>query len=161
MDRADYVATARARAHALYLGEVTPHRSCGIALAETFGLPSRAYQSLRKGGLTGEGSCGAVQAGILVLGDLLGDPSPTGAVTPELRTAITAYRAAIGARLPGTVETSCNARTAPAGDFSGRPRLLLCTGLAAVVAETVAEVLWDLGRETPIPPADWDRPAAH
>ena len=161
MDRADYVNAARTRAHALYLGEVTPHRSCGIALAETFGLPSRPYQALRKGGLTGDGSCGAIQAGILVLGELLGDPSPTGGATPDLRTAIHAYRTAIGVKLPGTVETSCNVRTAPAGDFSGRPRLLLCTALAAVVAETVAEVLWDLGRETTIPPADWDRPAAH
>ena len=161
MDRAAYVAAAGARAHALYLGERTPHRSCGIALAETFGLPSRAYQALRKGGLTGEGTCGAVAAGILVLGDLLGDPDPTGAVTPALRAAIPAYRAAIAAKLASPVETSCNTRTAPHGDFAARPRLVFCTGIAATVAETVAEVVWDLGVPVALPPAPWDSPAAH
>lgn len=158
MERADYVEGARARAHALYLGERTPHRSCGIALAETFGLPSRSYQALRRGGLTGEGTCGAVAAGVLVLGELLGDPSPTGGPTPELRAAVPAYRAALAARIAGALDLSCNARTAPFPDFGARPRLLACTALAAEVAASVAEVLWDLGRPVPLPPAPWDAP---
>src|SRR6478609_9913239 len=87
-----YVAAARDKAYVLYEGVRTPHRSCGIALAETFGLPTPAYQSLRRGGITGKGSCGAIRAGEQVLGELLGDPSPTGAVTPELRNAVSWYQ---------------------------------------------------------------------
>lgn len=149
-DRAAYAAAARERAHTLYLGDTTPHRSCGICLAETFGLPSRAYQGLRRGGLTGEGACGAIQAGVLVLGELLGDPDPTGAVTPDLREGVTRYRAAIAAKVDHALETSCNDRTAAHAPFTSRGRLLYCTALAATVAETVAEVLWDLDR---VPPA--------
>jgi hypothetical protein len=37
-----------------------------FALAETFGLPGTSYQALRRGGLTGEGPCGAIAAGMLV-----------------------------------------------------------------------------------------------
>ena len=66
------IAAARRKAHILYEGVLTPHRSCGIALAETFGLPSRPYQALRRGGITGEGDCGSIRAGELVLGELLG-----------------------------------------------------------------------------------------
>src|ERR1041385_8889865 len=86
------VAAARRKAFLLYEGKVTPHRSCGIALAETFGLPTRPYQSLRRGGITGEGECGAIKAGELILGELLGDPSPTGPPTPVLREAARVYR---------------------------------------------------------------------
>src|SRR5690349_10959504 len=88
-----YVAAARDKAFVLYEGKRTPHRSCGIALAETFGLPTPAYQALRRGGITGEGACGAIRAGEQLLGELLGDPDPTGAVTPVLRAAITWYQA--------------------------------------------------------------------
>ena len=35
---------ARRKAFLLYDGRVTPHRSCGIAMAETFGLLTPAYQ---------------------------------------------------------------------------------------------------------------------
>ena len=153
MSREAYVEVARARAELLYLGEKVAHRSCGIALAETFGVPSRSYQALRKGGLTGEGSCGALQAGVLVLGELLGDPSPTGAPTPELREGVARYRAAVAAEVEGSVDASCNARTARFPDFGGRPRLVACTALAATAAAAVAGVLWDLGRVVPIPDA--------
>src|SRR5512143_3410790 len=88
-----YVDAARRAAFTLYEGVRTPHRSCGIALAETFGLPTPAYQSLRRGGITGKGACGAIRAGEQVLGELLGDPDPTGVVTPALREAITWYQA--------------------------------------------------------------------
>src|SRR5437763_1805641 len=87
----ELIAAARERARLLYEGREVQHRSCGIALAETFGLPSRPYQALRRGGITGEGECGAVKAGELVLGELLGDPAPTGLVTPKLRQAMVRY----------------------------------------------------------------------
>ena len=51
-----------------------PHRSCGIALAETFNLATTPYQCLRNGGITGKGECGAIKAGELILGEYLGDP---------------------------------------------------------------------------------------
>ena len=153
--RAAYAAEARARADALYAGVRTPHRSCGIALAETFGLPTTSYQALRRGGITGEGPCGAVAAGILVLGELLGDPDPTGMPTPALRASIPRYRAAVAAKLDLAVDTSCNARTARFSAFASPERLGYCTSVAAVVAESIAEILWDLGVPRPIPPAAW------
>lgn len=153
--RAAYVAAARARADALYAGVLTPHRSCGIALAETFGLPSGSYQALRKGGLTGEGPCGAIAAGLLVLGELLGDPSPTGPPTDALKGAAARYRAAIAAKIDLGVDTSCNARTARFPAFVSPARAGYCTSLAAIVAETVAEVAWDAGTVRAIPPAPW------
>lgn len=143
--RAEFVAARRAQAERLYRGEETPHRSCGIALAETFGCPTPAYQSLRRGGITGHGSCGAIQAGVLLLGELFGDPDPTGPVTPALRDAITRYRAALAEHVQGPLEASCNARVEPLGDFMGPRRRGYCTALAGQVAEAVAGVLWDLG----------------
>src|SRR4051794_14885559 len=87
-----YVRAARDKAFVLYEGVRVPHRSCGIAIAETFGLPSRPYQALRRGGITGKGACGAIRAGEHVLGELLGDPDPGGAVTAELRAAISWFQ---------------------------------------------------------------------
>jgi predicted DNA binding protein len=55
------IAAAREKAYILYQGRQVPHRSCGIALAETFGLATPAYQSLRRGGITGCGACGATR----------------------------------------------------------------------------------------------------
>src|SRR5438093_9700474 len=86
-DEAAYIAAARDKAFILYEGVRMPHRSCGIALAETFSLPSRSYQALRRGGITGKGACGAIRAGEQVLGELLGDPDPGGGATAELRAA--------------------------------------------------------------------------
>src|SRR3954470_14734807 len=118
-DEVTYIAAARDKAFVLYEGVRTPHRSCGIALAETFGLPTPAYQALRRGGITGEGSCGAIRAGEQVLGELLGDPSPTGAVTPALRDAITWYQRAWRTRLvPGQPDIVCNHLVRPHGDFA-------------------------------------------
>lgn len=156
LSRAGYAAAARARADALYAGERTPHRSCGIALAETFGLPTPSYQALRRGGLTGLGPCGAIAAGVLVLGELLGDPSPSGPPTPALKDAVPRYRAAIVEKLGGPVELSCDARTARFPTFSSAERHAACTSLAAVVAETVAETLWDVGAPRELPPAPWE-----
>ncbi|MEN9786098.1 MAG: hypothetical protein RLZZ299_1362 [Pseudomonadota bacterium] len=157
-DRVPIVAAAQARATLLYEGVRVPHRSCGVALAETFGLPTPSYQALRRGGITGEGPCGAIAAGMLVLGELLGDPDPAGPVTPALREAAPRYRAAIRARVSGDPDTSCNARTASLGAFTDTPRKASCTALAGHVAAAVAEVLLDLGHPVPLPPPPWEPP---
>lgn len=137
------VARARRKAFVLYEGRITPHRSCGIALAETFGLPPAPYQSLRRGGITGNGECGAIVAGRLVLGQLLGDPDPLGGVTPALRAAMLEYEALVPQRVdrgaaPG-VSIVCNTLTSPFAQFLSPQRLGFCTNLAATVAELVAE----------------------
>ncbi|MEZ4364543.1 MAG: hypothetical protein R3B48_30480 [Kofleriaceae bacterium] len=138
-----YVARARRTAHLLYEGVVVPHRSCGIAIAETFGLPTRSYQALRKGGITGEGMCGALRAGEQALGELVGDPDPTGAVTDALRAAITWYQAAWPARVDrgDSPDVQCNRLVRRHGDFLGPARKAFCTTLAAEVAALTAEAL--------------------
>lgn len=149
----------RAEAHAfdLYAGVHTPHRSCGIALAETFGLVTRPYQALRKGGLTGLGPCGAIVAGRLVLGEVLGDPDPTGSVTDVLREAVTWYDAQIRVRMErGTAagdSTVCNVLTGQFTEFRSAPRHDFCTALAATVAQTVAEALIRADALPDLPPA--------
>jgi len=146
---------ARRTAFVLYEGIKTPHRSCGIALAETFGLPTAPYQAFRKGGITGEGPCGAIQAGLVILGELLGDPDPTGGVTPELRAAAEEYerrwREVLfgGQREPDVV---CNRLTAPHGDFAGDARRGFCTSLVAEVAALVAEVALVYGADVTVVP---------
>ncbi|CAN5690608.1 hypothetical protein BH11MYX3_BH11MYX3_30200 [soil metagenome] len=143
-DEANYVAAARDKAFVLYEGVRTPHRSCGIALAETFGLPTPAYQSLRRGGITGKGTCGAIRAGEQVLGELLGDPSPTGAVTAELRAAVSWYQEAWRVRMfasQAAPDVVCDTLVRPHGDFMGPSRKAFCTNLAADVAALTAEAL--------------------
>lgn len=143
-DEAAYVGAARAKAFVLYEGTKTPHRSCGIALAETFGLPTPAYQALRRGGITGKGTCGAIRAGEQVLGELLGDPSPTGAVTPALRDAVTWYQRAWQAKLfadQAAPDVVCDSLVRPHGEFLGPARKAFCTNLAADVAAMTAEAL--------------------
>ena len=148
------VAAARAKAHTLYEGKQVPHRSCGIALAETFNVVTAPYQSLRRGGITGEGECGAVKAGELILGEYLGDPSPTGPVTPELREAAVYYRESWKRRLHrgGSESIVCNRLTEPFDDFQGAERQSFCTELAATVAELVAETLLVFGARFEITP---------
>ena len=138
-----YVTDARTRAFVLYDGVQVRHRSCGIAIAETFGLPTPAYQALRRGGITGAGTCGALRAGEQVLGELLGDPDPAGTVTPTLRAAITWYQDAATARVDrgGSPDTICNNLVRPHGEFTGPRRAAFCTSLAAQVAELTAEAL--------------------
>jgi len=143
-DEAAYVAAARDKAFVLYEGVRTPHRSCGIALAETFGLATPAYQALRRGGIAGRGACGSIRAGEHILGELLGDPSPVGAVTPELRAAIAWYQEAWRARrFAGQAEPdiACDTLVRPHGEFTGPTRRSFCTNLAADVAALTAEAL--------------------
>jgi hypothetical protein len=144
MTRDEIVAALRERARFLYDGKGTPHRSCGIAIAEAFGRPTAPYQALRRGGITGQGTCGAVVAGQLVLGELLGDPDPTGPVTPALRAAMVDYLAEIERRLdrPSLV---CNDLVRAFGEFQSPERHAHCTDLEATVAEALAEVLLRAG----------------
>ena len=162
-DEAAYVARARDTAFVLYEGVRVPHRSCGIAIAETFGLPTRPYQALRKGGITGAGTCGSIRAGEQVLGELLGDPDPTGAVTPARRDAITWLQAVAPTRLElgGAPELVCATLVRPLGDFAGPRRKAFCTNLAAEVAALTAEALCRFGAAAappitpvPAPPAE-------
>lgn len=137
----ELVRAARATAHALYEGSVVPHHSCGQALAVTFELSPRPYQSLRRGGLSGERFCGSIRAGELILGDILGDPDPTGAVTDALRAATLWYQARIPERFDrgASPDYVCNHLTAQHGDFLGPARRSFCTGLTAEVAALAAE----------------------
>jgi hypothetical protein len=153
-DERSYVDAARSKAFILYEGVRVPHRSCGIALAETFGLPTRAYQALRRGGITGEGSCGSIRAGEQVLGELLGDPDPTGAVTDTLRAAIVWYQEAARRRIDrgSSPDIVCNHLTRPHGDFAGPARKAFCTNLTAEVAAITAEALVRFADESQRPP---------
>ena len=145
-----YITAARDKAFVLYEGVKTPHRSCGIALAETFALATRPYQALRRGGITGKGACGAIRAGEQVLGELLGDPDPAGAVTPALRSAIAWYQDAWLARLRGgNPDIVCDHLVRPHGDFAGPARKAFCTNIAADVAALTAEALCRFGTVRP------------
>lgn len=154
----DLVATVSRKAFILYEGREVPHRSCGIALAETFGLATSPYQALRRGGITGEGSCGSIRAGEQVLGELLGDPDPAGPVTDALRTAITWYQAQVPRRIDRqrSPDIICNNLTRQHGDFGGPARMAFCTSLTSEVAALTAEAILRFAPErmpaiTPIP----------
>ena len=135
--------------YVLYEGKQTPHRSCGICLAETFNLPTAAYQALRKGGITGMGECGAIKAGELILGEYLGDPDPTGAVTDQLRNAALRYRELWKERLNlgHSPDHICNNLTGQFTEFHSPERAGFCTHLAADVAAIIAQVLEESGIE--------------
>jgi len=148
----DAVAALREKARVLYEGKQVAHRSCGIALAETFALPTRPYQALRGGGITGEGPCGAVQAGRLILGETFGDPDPAGAVTPTLRAAIGHYEAEIARRLGEAQRGSCKSLTGRFPVFQSEPRAAFCTDIAAAVAEVLAETIARFGGALPAAP---------
>lgn len=140
----------RSAAFVLYEGARTPHRSCGIALAEAFGRPTAAYQSLRRGGITGQGTCGAVVAGQLLLGELLGDPDPTGSVTPALRAAASRYQTRVDEELDrgSSPDLVCNNMTSPHGEFAGPRRHAFCTRVVAQVAQLVDELATEHGART-------------
>lgn len=138
---------ARQTAFILYEGKLTPHRSCGICLAETFKLPTRPYQALRRGGITGKGECGAIKAGELILGEYLGDPDPCGAVTDKLRWAAGRYRELWQERLNfgRSPDHICENLTGQFADFQSPERLSFCTNLSAEVAAIIAQVLEEAG----------------
>ena len=149
------VNAATERANWLYDGVDVRHRSCGIALAETFGRATPAYQALRRGGITGCGECGAIKAGELILGELLGDPDPTAPVTSALRDAAIRYRELWQQRveLGGAADNRCNTITSQFEDFRGPERHAFCTKIAASVAGCVAETLHEANVEWTLPAA--------
>jgi hypothetical protein len=134
---------ARERAESLYRGDIQPHHSCGASLARTFDLNARPYQALRRGGISGERFCGSLRGGELVLGELLGDPDPTGAVTDELRAATLWFQEQIPRRFDrgSSPDYACNNLTAPKGDFMGPERKSFCTSWTGEVAALAAEAV--------------------
>jgi len=148
---ATFVKAAREKAHLLYEGRVVPHRSCGIALAETFGRPTAAYQSLRRGGILGQGECGAIVAGRLVLGEILGDPDPSGPISPALQAAMVRYeerwREHVDRGAAPGGDIVCNTLTGVFPIFRSPERHAFCTAIATGVATAVARVLVQAGVE--------------
>jgi hypothetical protein len=143
MDRKERI---KATARRLYEGKEVPHHSCGICMAVTFGCAPKSYQSLRKGGINGEGECGAIKGGEMVIGEYLGDPNPTGAVTDALRAGIAAYRqmlAESGYSKPEQI--ACNELVKGYPDFLSDERKAFCADLVVDICQMVAAVLEDHG----------------
>ena len=147
MTRSQVIEALREKAFVLYEGKRTPHRSCGIALAETFDTDWQAYQALRRGGVTGEGQCGSIVAGQLLLGEMLGDQDPTKPVTQALTDAMGRYRKGIAARLQtgGAASQICNDLVARFPVFASDERAAFCTQIVVTVAGIVAEIALDHG----------------
>ncbi|MGB0590521.1 MAG: hypothetical protein ACPGU1_12665 [Myxococcota bacterium] len=154
------ILAAKSGAKARYDGVVTPHRSCGIALAETFGRATAPYQSLRRGGITGCGECGAVAGGRLVVGELLGDPDPAGPVTPSLRGAMVDFEGKLRGRIDrGKAEGEdliCNTLTGQFEDFRSPERAAFCAQIVSEVAALVAEVVVEQGHTITVTPVTHD-----
>ncbi len=127
----------------LYEGKVVPHHSCGICLAATFGLKPSSYQSLRKGGITGEGECGAIKGGEMVLGEYLGDPDPTGPVTESLREAAAEYKGTLSKelKLDGLEKRTCDALAGGFSDFQGDERKDYCAELVVEITRILCRIL--------------------
>jgi hypothetical protein len=164
-----HVQQAQEKAMLLYEGKRVPHHSCGICIAATFGLPTRPFQALRKGGVTGEGECGSIVAGRLVLGYFLGDPDPAGALRPELLEAMTYYEQLWQERTePGQAlaqgdnpDIICNTLVGHlADDFWGQERMDYCTRLSSQGAACVAETLEKFGVAFEIAPPTQAAPGA-
>ena len=154
MTDAERIAAVREKVRVLYDGKQIAHRSCGIALAEAFNVPTRPYQSLRRGGITGTGQCGAVKGGEMILGEVFGDPDPGGAVTPALREAIRWYQAEVDRRMDKGRATSiiCNELTGQFPSFQSEERHGFCTRLEMAVAEVLAETLLKFGATFEVTP---------
>lgn len=157
-EQLEQVEAARAKAEVLYIGEVTGHRSCGVAVAETFGCNPKPYATLRRGGLTGEHTCGAVRAGEMVLSEIFAPEDPAAPLPEALKAAIIEFRELCHSRLASglTGIFICNELVAPYGDFQQPERKAYCTSIAATVAATVAEVAIRNGydvRVSPLPEA--------
>lgn len=140
---------AETRAQVLYAGEQVRHRSCGVSIAETFSEDAEPYVGLRKGGLTGCATCGAIQAGTLVLARRLGGDDPVGPAPQRLVDAAHGYERRWRQRLglADDADVSCRALTAQFEDFRGPQRHQHCTTIAETVAGCVAEGLAEAGEE--------------
>ncbi len=140
-------AWAEERARLLYDGKAVAHRSCGVAIAEAFGRDGRPYVGLRRGGLTGEATCGAIGAGVLVLGEVFGAEDPASPSTPALVAAVQRYQALWQARVARGASTTviCNDLTGQFEAFASPERHAFCTDLATEVAGCVAQVMVEMG----------------
>lgn len=157
-EQREIVEAARRVAECLYRGERVEHRSCGVAVAETFGLNPMPYLVLRRGGLTGEQDCGAVRAGEMALAELIANGQYLGQTPEPLQAAIHDYRAVVRERIGRRPDESliCNSLLEPFGDMASPARWSHCTSLAAEVAALVAEIALRYGadvRVTDIPSA--------
>jgi hypothetical protein len=142
---------AEARARMLYDGKEVRHRSCGVAIAETLGHEPRPYVGLRKGGLTGEGTCGAIHAGVLLLGEVFGAEDPASPATPELIAAVQRYRELWQQRVDRgrSAKIICNDLTGQFERFDSPERHGFCTSIAEQVAGCVAQTIVELGGAVP------------
>jgi hypothetical protein len=140
-------------ARRLYEGKECPHYSCGICLAVTFGCNPNSYKSLRKGGITGKGECGALKAGEMILGEYLGDPDPTGPITEELQTAVAEYRKAVHEKIApaGGAYSSCSSLTGEFTDFTGEARKAFCAEIVTATVEILAGILAEYGVKYELP----------
>ena len=79
----------------------------------------------------------------MLLGELLGDADPTGAVTEELRAAMDWYQEQIPLRFDRgeSPDYVCNHLTVPLGDFMGPRRRQFCTDLTSEVAALTLEAI--------------------
>ena len=79
----------------------------------------------------------------MVLGELLGDASPTGKVTEALRDAVVWYQEQVPLRIDrqSSADYVCNNLTRQHGDFRNPSRVAHCTSIAEQVAELTAEAL--------------------
>lgn len=126
----------------LYEGRLTPHRSCGVAVAEAFDRRAPAYHALCRGGFDGQGQCGAIVAGQLLLGELLGPTDSTAPTAPALASALARYRRDVAARVvPGAAPSQrCRELTERFPCFASEERADFCAEIAAGVAQLVAEL---------------------
>jgi hypothetical protein len=150
----EIVLAIKEKARTLYEGQTVRHRSCGMALAETFGLPTRPYHALRRGGVTGVNMCGAIVAGQMVLGELFAYPDPTAPTSIVLRDAMRRYHEEIQAAFEsvGSHPWLCNDLVTRFPDFHGPERLAFCTEAVVAVAEIVARIALDLGATLEVTP---------
>ena len=154
MTEQEIVAALREKARVLYEGKGVPPRSSGVALAEAFDREHRPYQGLRRGGVTGDGECGAVVAGRLLLGEMFGYPDPTAPISLALREAMNLYRAEIAKRLQtgGAASLVCNELIRRFPVYHSDERVAFCTDLVGTVAEIVAEIALKLGATIEVTP---------
>ena len=81
----------------------------------------------------------------MVIGELLGDPDPTGGVTPALKGAMVDFESKLRGRIdrgeaPGA-DLICNTLTGQFAEFRSPERAAFCTRLVTEVAGLVAEAL--------------------
>ena len=133
------------RAHDLYCGERLTKRASGVAIAETFGRRVTAYHGLSHGGFNGDGECGAIIAGRLVLAEFLGNSDPKEIKEGILVEAVLRYQQQIARRVQGRGSTDfvCSSLIAAYDDYSDPERLHFCCRLVSEVSRILAEILID------------------